>query len=139
MNLLRSLKVDQAMRTSVDSVFQGMTLGDFNQHVIHSKHASFPVVDDQNRLVGIISHQDYAGHSFDRDLWDLVVVQELATKEVRTVTPKDNLEKALNIISAKDYATLPVINNERDKNLKGIISHRDIISLYSRELRKRNL
>ncbi|MEW5912077.1 MAG: chloride channel protein [Thermodesulfobacteriota bacterium] len=136
MNLLRSLSVRQAMRSEVDSVPQDMTLGQFHQKMIHSKYASFPVVDGQGRLKGIISHADYADHSFDQELWDLVVVAELATSEVRTVTPDDTLETALRRISEHDYATLPVVAGPSDSRLVGVISHRDIISVYSRQLKK---
>ncbi|RJX32733.1 MAG: CBS domain-containing protein [Desulfarculus sp.] len=136
MNLLRSLSVRQAMRSEVDSVPQDMTLGQFHQKMTHSKYASFPVVDAQGSLVGIISHADYADHSFDQELWDLVVVAELATPEVRTVTPQDTLETALRRISEHDYATLPVVAGPQDPRLVGVISHRDIISVYSRQLRK---
>jgi CIC family chloride channel protein len=97
------------------------------------------VVDARGRLAGIISHEDYARHVFDADLWDVVVVAELATKDVVTVTPEDTLDTALRRISARDYATLPVVAAEDDPTLAGIISHRDIISIYSRMLRKSSL
>ena len=87
MNLLRSLTVAQAMRPEVESVPQDMTLGRFHDKVLTSKYASFPVVNAQGELVGILSHADYAGHTMERELWDLVVVAEMATSEVQTVTP----------------------------------------------------
>jgi CIC family chloride channel protein len=139
MNLLRSLHVAQAMRSEVDSVPQNMTLGQFHQKVIHSKYASFPVVDQRGELKGIISHADYAGHSFEKELWDLVVVAELATTEVQTVTPGDTLDTALRKISSRDYATLPVVAGPGDRRLVGIISHRDIISVYTKQQQKTSL
>ena len=139
MNLLRRLKVSQAMRRQVESVGRGTTLGDFHRLVTRSKLATFPVVDENGLLVGILGHRDYADHFQNRDLWDLVVVGEMATGKVLTVNPGDSLEKALEIISARDFATLPVVASKDNPRLVGIISHRDIISLYSRELRKQNL
>ena len=136
MNLLRSLTVDQAMRPSVDSVPQSMTLGQLHQKVMRSKFASFPVVNEQGELSGIISHADYAGHRFDKELWDLVVVAELATAQVETVTPRDTLDTALRKICARDYATLPVVAGPKDQRLVGILSHRDIISVYTTTQRK---
>lgn len=139
MNLLRSLTVSQAMRQEVDSVSPDMTLGRFHDKVVHSKYASFPVVDPQGELRGIVSHADYAAHTFEKELWDLVVVAELATTDVRTVTPSDTLEVALQRISERDYATLPVVAGPNDRRLVGVISHRDIISVYTRQLRKASL
>ncbi|MBU2470677.1 MAG: CBS domain-containing protein, partial [Proteobacteria bacterium] len=139
MNLLRSLTVAQAMRTEVDSVPPDMTLGRFHQKVIHSKYASFPVVNQAGELVGILSHADYAGHTFEKELWDLVVVAELATTEVQSVTPGDTLDIALRKISSRDYATLPVVAAQGSRRLVGVISHRDIISVYTSKLRKSGL
>ena len=136
MNLLRSLSVAQAMRPSVDSVPPNMTLGQFHRKVMGSKFASFPVVDQGGELVGILSHADYATPYMDKDLWDLVVVAELATDKVQTVTPADTLDTALRKISAKDYATLPVVAGPHDRRLVGILSHRDIISVYTTTQRK---
>ena len=139
MNLLRSLNVGQAMRADVESVPQGMPLGQFHDLLVGSKNVSFPVVDERNRLVGIVSHVDYAEHLLDRNLWEVVVVGDMATREVNSVTPSDTLEEALRRISAKDYATLPVVAGPDDSTLVGIISHRDIISVYSRQVVKSNL
>ena len=139
MNLLRRLKVSQAMRERVESVKRSTTLGDFYRLVTGSKLATFPVVDEKSRLVGILGHRDYAEHFQNRDLWDLVVAGEMATRDVLTVCPGDSLDKALEIISSRDFATLPVVAGPDDNRLVGIISHRDIISLYSRELRKQSL
>jgi len=139
MNLLRSLKVSQAMQTQVDSVAAETDLGTFIDHVARSKHSSFPVVGPDGRLSGIISYADYAEDAFDPNLRDIVVVGELATREVETVTPEDSLETALSKISTKDYATLPVVAGPEDRRLVGIISRRDIISVYSRQLGKSRL
>jgi len=139
MNLLRSLNVAQAMRSEVDSVPQSMTLGQFHNMVLGSKFASFPVVDDKGRLTGIISHADYTDHHVEKDLWDLVVVAELATSKVETVTPRDTLDAALRKISARDFATLPVVAGPNDPHLVGILSHRDIISVYTTTQRKSSL
>ena len=139
LNLLREMLVGETMATQVESVPQNMPLGDFIDMASRSKYTSFPVVDDADRLVGIISHADYAEHAFDVDLHNLVVVKEMATKKVETVLPQDNLETALNKISAKDYKTLPVIDSPENKKLIGLISRGDIHSAYSRRILKSSI
>jgi len=138
-NLLRSLKVADAMRTDVEAVPWDMQLGAFLSKVTRSKYASFPVVDHQGRLKGILSHADYADHAFDRDLHRLVVVEDLATRKVETVYPTDNLETALAKISTRDFKTLPVVDSEKSGRLVGIISRGDITSAYSRYVLKTSL
>ncbi len=136
MNLLRSMSVGQAMRTEVETLPEDMRLRDFMKLLVHSKHSSFPVVDHTGRLAGILSYADYSEHAFEESLQDVVVVKDMATKNVETVCPHDDLELALTRISAKDYATLPVIASPEDRRLVGIISRRDITSAYSRQILK---
>ena len=138
-NLLREVLVGGAMVSQVQAVPQDMPLGDFMTLVSHSKYASFPVVDKNRRLVGIISHADYAEHAFDVDLHKLVVVKDMATRDVETILAQDNLETALEKISAKDYQTLPVIDSYENRKLIGLISRGDIHSAYSRRILKSNM
>ena len=139
MNLMRSLKVSEAMSQKVGSIPQNMTLGAFHDFVVTSKHASFPVVDKDNRLTGVVGHADYAEHFRDSALWNVVVMQELATRNVVTVTPQDSLATAAEKLELKEFATLPVVAGPDDPTLVGIISHRDINSYYNRRLRKLEL
>lgn len=139
MNLLKSMTVAQAMRGEVESLPETMTLGGFAEVLARSKHASFPVVDENNQIKGILSHADYFDHVHDQMLYDVVVVGEIATRKVITVTPEDTLDTALNRISTRDFATLPVVAGKDDNTLVGILSHRDIISTYSSQLMKASL
>lgn len=138
-NLLRSISVQESMTTDVESVPNDMLLGAFMDTVARSKNASFPVVDKDGHLVGIVSHADYSEHAFDLDLHNIVVVQEIATKEVETVTASDNLFQALEKISVKDYATLPVVDNDDSRRLVGVLSRGDINSIYSKRLLKSSM
>ena len=139
MNLMRSLKVSEAMSNKVGSVREDMSLGEFHDLVVSNKHASFPVVDKNNHLTGVVGHADYAEYFRDPALWNVVVMQELATRDAVTVTPQDSLATAAEKLAAKDFATLPVVAGPGDSTLVGIISHRDIISYYNRRLRKLEL
>ena len=139
LNILREMLVADTMSTQIESIPQNMSLKDFIDLVSRSKYASFPVVDQENHLVGIISHADYAEHAFDQDLQNLVVVKDMATRKVDTVLSGDNLATALDRISAKDYQTLPVIDSPQSRKLIGIISRGDIHSAYSRRILKSNI
>ena len=137
--LLRSIKVDQVMTTNVAAVQEDAPLGKFIDQAVRSKFSSFPVVNDQGALVGILGHADYADHGFDRALRDIVVVKELATRDVVTVSPEDNLEKALKLISHRDFKILPVVSPDKPPKLLGVVSERDIISAYSDAIAKADL
>ena len=137
--LLRSITVNDVMTTNVAAAAEDTPLGEFIDLAVRSKFSSFPVINDQGALVGIIGHVDYADHGFDDALRDIVVVKELASRNVVSVTPNDNLEKALKLISHRDFKILPVVSPDSPPKLLGVVSERDIISAYSDAMAKADL
>ena len=99
--------------------------------IAKSKVTSFPIIDTAGRLSGVLSYNDYRDAVFDENLKDLVVVKEIATPKVTTVSVDDNLYTALENISARDFSILPVVAAQDPKNLLGILTRRDILGAYT--------
>ncbi len=138
-NVLKSMSVREVMNTNVETIYEGAPLGVFSRTIAKSKYNSFPVVNIEKQLVGIISFADYRDAVFDEDLKDLVIAKDLATAEVQTIVSDANLYEALEAISYKDYAVLPVVSHEDDRHLLGVISRRDILGAYDKAVLKKNL
>ncbi|MEZ4601400.1 MAG: chloride channel protein [Syntrophotaleaceae bacterium] len=138
-NIMKSLKVGDVMTRDPESVPENMTLRQFNEFMVSTRHANFPLVNRNGDLTGIISVQDFAGVVFERDLLDLVVVKELATLKVITVFEDDNLDSAMRKIGYRNIEQLPVVDKESGQKLLGIISRRDMVSAYNRVLMVRSL
>jgi CIC family chloride channel protein len=56
-----------------------------------------------------------------------------------TVSLDDNLWTALEKISSKDYAVLPVVSTQTPNKLEGVVSRRDIIGAYNKAVLKKSL
>jgi len=138
-NVLKSIRVADVMNPDVETVLESMPLGALAQKFAKSKYNSFPVVDDQGRLAGILSLLDYHEVAFDENLRDLVVAKELATPDVVTVTTNDNLYDALQKITSKDFSILPVVSPHDAARLEGVLTRRDIIGAYDRAVIKKSL
>jgi CIC family chloride channel protein len=109
------------------------------QLISKSKFNSFPVINDQNKLIGIVSFNDYNEAIFDEHLKDLVVAKDIASTELVTVSLDENLYTALEKISLKDFAVLPVVSALDPSRLEGVISRRDIIGAYNKAVLKKAL
>ena len=94
-------------------------------------------MDQEGRLTGIVTHYDYRDVVFDEDLKDLVVVKEVATPKVVTVSIDDNLYDAMEKITSRDFSLLPVISDRESRQLLGVLTRRDIISAYNRAITKK--
>jgi len=138
-NTLKSMFVKDVMNTNVESIAEGLPLDRMSEIISKSKYNSFPVLNSVNKLVGILSFNDYSDAIFDEDLKDLVVVKDLATAKVVTVSSEDDLYSALEKISREDYSTLPVVSPHDPAQLIGIVTRRDIIGAYEKAVLKKSL
>ncbi|MGD9032831.1 MAG: chloride channel protein, partial [Desulfobacteraceae bacterium] len=93
-NILKSIPVSDVMNPEVETIPENISLGGLAEKISKSKYKSFPVVDKEGRLTGIVTHYDYRDVVFDENLKDLVVVKEVATSNVVSVSIDDNLYDA---------------------------------------------
>lgn len=138
-NTLKSMSVADVMNTSVETIFEGTPLGVLSKTIAKSKYNSFPLLDQEKRLTGVISFSDYRDAVFDEDLKDLIIAKDLATTQVTTIDLNADLYEALETIMVKDFAILPVVAPDDPNHLLGVISRRDIIGAYDRAVLKKSL
>ncbi len=138
-NVLKSLFVKDVMTPHVETINEALPLGQMAQLISKSKFNSFPVINDQKQLIGIVSFNDYNEAIFDENLKDLVVAKDIASTELVTVSLDENLYTALEKISLKDFAVLPVVSAQDPSHLEGVISRRDIIGAYNKAVLKKSL
>jgi CBS domain-containing protein len=85
-----------------------------------------PIVED-GRLVGIVTDRDIVVHvvAEGRDP-NATTVREIASTELVTVAPDDDLDEALNLLARRQVRRLPVVEGDR---LVGIVAQADIARL----------
>jgi len=138
-NIMKSIRVGNVMNKKPQTIPESMTLGEFADFIATTRHTNFPLVNAKKELTGIISVQDFMGVVFERDLMDLIVVKELATLDVITVSAEDDLDMAMKKIGYRNIEQLPVVSKDDDRKLVGIISRRDMVTAYNKELMSRSL
>jgi len=138
-NVLKSILVKDVMNPGIDTVQESLTMGEFFEKVTKSKYNSFPVLDAGGKLTGVLSHFDYQDAVFDENLKDLVVVKDLASSKVVSVSVEANLYDALERISIKDFSLLPVVSADDSGKLMGILTRRDITGAYTKAVVKKSL
>jgi len=138
-NVLKSMHVKDVMSPRVETVSEDWSLDRMSDKISKSKYNSFPVLNSENKLAGIISFNDYSEAIFDEDLKFIVVAKDLASSDVVTVSSSDNLYTALEKISRYDFSTLPVVSPNDPAQLVGIVSRRDVIGAYEKAVLKKSL
>jgi len=138
-NILKSIGVREVMNVEPETLSEGLGMGKLADRISKSKYSSFPVINGQNELTGMLSFLDYHDAVFDEDLRDLVVVKDIATSQLITVSIDENIFDALEKISVHDFSILPVVSGNDNRKLLGILTRRDIIAAYNKALVKKSL
>lgn len=139
-NLLKSMLVTDFMTWHPETVRESTSLRDLIQILPFSQHTSFPVVDSDGSLVGMLSLRDFREAIFEESLLDVVIARDIATIPAIAVTTEDNLAKALTLIDENAIERLPVVRDgDNPKKVVGILSQRDVMSAYNRALEARGL
>ncbi|MFC1965018.1 HPP family protein [Chloroflexota bacterium] len=91
--------------------------------LIKNHISGMPVVDDEGKLIGIITEHDIVNFMLSGDAAD-TTVSDVMTKNVDTYDPDTPFEEIVSHFAAYRNRRVPVVENGK---VVGIISRRDII------------
>jgi len=130
-DLMRMIKVEDAMTKDVMTITPERPLEAAFQIIEDTGHMSLPVVNDKGELSGIITWADIhiATLRHERHL----TVGDYCVTDLITVTPKENLAQALESLGYREISHLPVVDKTNQKKLIGIITKGDIVKAYNRQ------
>lgn len=132
--ILESVKVREVMRYDMEVIPESTPFRELVGIISRSKNSYFPIVDDKGNMTGILSFSDMREIIFEEGLADLIVAKEVATTEVVSVTPWNNLNEAMEKFVSIDVAQLPVVDETNPKKVIAILTRGDIIASYNRKV-----
>ncbi len=135
--LLRHISVSSVMCRECETISDTMNIRQFKERIRQSKEENFLVVDAEGRLKGIVSFQDIRGVAFEEGLEDLVLVRDIATPKLVTVTPEETLYDTFRRMGANNVEQLPVVAASDPSRVLGVITDHDVIRAYNRALMER--
>ncbi|MEM9260147.1 MAG: CBS domain-containing protein [Bacteroidota bacterium] len=118
-------EVRTIMSTDMITVSPEQTVGDVLQIMERKRLQQLPVVDGQNKLVGLITAYDLWQNCRRKpDCEDSFVGVVMTTNVVR-LAPKDKVGTAAELFMDRRFKTLPVVNLRGE--LKGVVTAFDVI------------
>jgi CIC family chloride channel protein len=91
-------------------------------------HNGFPVLDDDKKLVGIVTHEDTRNAHNKGELF--LKAKEFMTTDMVTVTPYQTGEEALRAMGDRRVSHLPVVDPYDRTKLLGWLSKGDVVFAY---------
>jgi len=133
-SILNSIHVRDVMNSNVVTITKDMPFKKILETISYSKNFYYPVVNEEGDMIGILSFSDIREVIFEEELADLIVANDLATKNVVTLSPNNNLNEAMELFAQLDVDQLPVVKVSDDKKVIGMLTRGDVIAVYSREV-----
>ncbi|MCP4694907.1 MAG: chloride channel protein [Desulfobacterales bacterium] len=138
-DILQTIKVRDLMKRvkKVKLIPQDMAFLDFKDYFSKTKQHYFPVMDEHQRLNGIFSSTDIRGVLFEDGLEHLVRMKDIATSDIITTTPSDDLNSVLRKFTQKNIDSLPVVQDDDQGVLIGMLRRREVIAFYNQKIEER--
>jgi len=138
--------VKDVMTTHVVAVRLKATYKDMATRLREFRVSAFPVLDDDNKVVGVVSEADLltkealeysttgvAGgilHGRERAKAAAVTAADLMTRPAVTIGPDELVSHAARLMYSRKVKRLPVVDDRG--RLVGIVSRADVLSVFSR-------
>jgi len=108
------------------------SLGDLVKQVSNSKRNLFPVVDENNHFMGVVTLDDIRKIMFDQYMYERTQVHELMTMAPEHIEIHDSMEKVMKKFEDSGAWNLPVINQGK---YVGFVSKSRLYSEYRKKLK----
>ena len=131
--VLSILKVTKLIETNFLTICADATLGDLVQVIAKSKRNIVPVINEEEKLLGIVFINDVREIMFNRELYDKVKVDELMFMPSPTVSPDESMEDVAKKFQTSNHYNLPVVDHEK---YVGFVSRANVFSAYRDLLKK---
>jgi CIC family chloride channel protein len=132
--LLSHLNLRDFVETDFSPIHVKATLGSMIKVISSSRRNIFPVVDDDDKLVGVIPLEDIRDRMFDTTLYDKLTVEQLMRKPVAVANVGDEMTEIMENFDRTHVWNIPVV--DQGKYL-GFVSKSGIFSNYRRRLQGR--
>jgi CIC family chloride channel protein len=131
LDIMQAVTVSEVMNKAPEVVHRDMPLADLYRKFQETNLLGFPVLDDRDRLWGIVTLQDME-RVLSQEVIELrgLTVEGVAVVEPVCVYPDEPIWTAIQKMSPRDLARLPVISRDGSGRLLGLISRSDILRAY---------
>lgn len=131
---MKAWLVRDIMTTPVETMSVGDTLAQAREQLRRGRIRHLPVVDGEDRLVGLLTHRQILGAWLshgqpNREAPDVIgqeiPVEMLMANDILTVDPETTAAKAAELLTSYKFGCLPVVDERH--HLIGILTEADFV------------
>jgi len=130
---LENLRVGDCYDRNPHVVLENAPVRQILDQIRGSRQTSFPVVNQDLELSGVLGYHDVA-RALEEELLDVVIAADLQVPALETVSPNDSLLVAMRKMNFRGVDFLPVLAGHDSRRLSGLLSRADIMEAYQTRL-----
>jgi CIC family chloride channel protein len=124
-------RVGDVMLAPVTPVPETASLPELARRFLSSANNFLPVVDADQRLVGMVALQDLKEHLGAGQELSAVIACDVMRPPPRCVTPNQRLVDVFNLALASEQQNIPVVSTLADKRLVGALARTEVLGLFA--------
>lgn len=117
-------------------IHEDVTLRGAMRIVANSHETHFPVVDDEERLVGIFSLTDLRRIFLEDVIEDVVIVRDFMSEQVATARMSSSLHEVQRLMTRRHVSALPIVDDEDPRKVVALLERNSIGRAYNDELQR---
>lgn len=130
--VLNEMDLSKFIEKDIKPILSGSSLAQLVTLITRSKRNIFPVINNENKLLGVILLDDIRGIMFDRTNYETTTVDELMHDAPAEVEVNTAMEAVMQLFDETQAWNLPVV---REGIYLGFISKSTIFSAYRQQLK----
>jgi CIC family chloride channel protein len=131
LRVLEKYRVQEVMSTKVESIPRTLSLAKLTEFIARSPHTGYPVVDEANRVVGVITYLEmHQAFSAGELPGNGVVASDIMRTEFPIAFPEESLADAVQRMQRDKADRILVVDPGDQSRLRGILTKGDILSIY---------
>lgn len=138
-DVLQSVQVHEVMNRDYIKIKPDTTLRHLMPMFNTSHHHGFPIVDDDERVLGIVTLTDLERATRNETALETPVTQIGTTQNLITVYPDDAIHIALRRMNVYHIGRLPVVSRESPDHYLGMIRRENILRAYDIGLARKSI
>lgn len=133
---IRTAPIDIPVKNVMRASLGLLQSADFEGVIAHleAQHDNtLPVIDEKNRIVGVIRFQLVGNVMFDKTVNRLVRAEDLATPLHNVLHPEDSVARAFELFQKTSDDCLPVVRSDGSREYLGVVRRTEVMHLLIRQ------
>ncbi len=123
--------VGDLMHEPVPPLRENTRLHDIAERFLKSANNFLPVVDAEQRLVGLVALHDLKEHLNSGEELNAVIAADVMRGPPKCLTPAMLLLEALPVVLQSELRNVPVVNSLLERRLVGAIARAEVLTIFS--------